>query len=285
MNPVQDEQRRRNRACRECWQLYRPHREKVMGLLLRGAAGQNQRLCLLGAGNCNDLDLSRLTDRFQEVNLVDIDGEALAAGVAAQQVSNQDRIRMHADVDVTGIAEWLARWGPDALPDGEQISQCIERALHARSVAISTPQDVAASVCLLSQLIDSVANALGEDHPSFLEIVTAVRIRHLRLLAEMVRPGGRVLLVADFVSAVTCPTLSSVAESQLADFAGQLIRERNFFTGSNPFVLRSLFTSDPWLAANVENVQLSQPWLWHFPSRVYAVCAVEATRKSHAVTN
>jgi hypothetical protein len=282
MNAIQEEQRRRNRACRDCWQLYRPHREKVMDLLLRGATDQDQRLCLLGAGNCNDLDLNRLTDHFQEVSLVDIDGEALAAGVAAQQVSNQDRIQIHADVDLTGIVDWLAERRPESSPDGERINQCVERALHVRPITMSAPQDVAASVCLLSQLVESIKIALGEGHPTFLEMVKAVRLRHLRLLVEMARPDGRAVLITDFVSSATCPTLPDVSESQLAEFTARLIRERNFFTGLNPFVLQSLFTSDPWLLSNVESVRLIGPWRWQFPTRVYAVCAIEATRKPNA---
>jgi len=283
MNHIRDEQRRRNRVCRECWQLYGPHRDKVMDLVLRGAADRDLRLSVLGAGNCNDLDLNRLADHFHEVNLVDIDGKALAAGLAAQQVSKQDRIQSHADVDVTGVADWLAQWRPDSPPDVEQIGQCIERALHVQPVTMSTPQDVAVSVCLLSQLIESAKIALGEYHPNFLEMVMAIRLRHLRLLVEMVRTDGRAVLITDFVSSDTCPTLSDVDESQLADFAARLIRERNFFTGLNPFVLQSLFTNDPWLAANAGSVRLTPPWLWQFPARTYVVCAIEAIRKPDAV--
>lgn len=279
MHPIQDEQRRRNRACRDCWELYRPHREKMTDLLLRGATAQDQKLCLLGAGNCNDLDLNRLTDHFHEINVVDTDGEALAAGLAAQQLSHRDRVQVHADVDITGVVDRLAEWTPESPPEGEQISQCIERILHVRPVAMPNPQDVAASVCLLSQLIDSVKFALGENHTRFLEIVTAIRLRHLKLLVEMVRPGGRAVLISDFVSSDTCPTLPDVDESQLADYAARLIRDRNFFTGLNPFVLQSLFTSDPWLAANTESARLTRPWLWPFTARTYAVCAVEAVRR------
>ena len=119
---------------------------------------------------------------------------------------------------------------------------------------------------------------LGEGHPRCLEMIAAVRIRHLRLLIETIRPGGRAVLITDFVSSVTCPGLAEVDEAELGEFAARLVRDRNFFTGLNPWVLQTLFTRDPWLAANVAGVRMTPPWLWHFPTRLYAVCAFEAIK-------
>jgi len=146
-------------------------------------------------------------------------------------------------------------------------------------LALGGPFDVVASVCLLSQLLEAVKLALGETHSHYLPLVQAVRGRHLRQAVQLCRPGGRLVIVTDFVSSDTCRELATVAEAQLPALAEQLVLAQNFFTGLNPFLLRQLFASDPWLAPRVAQPQLSKPWRWHFPTRVYAVCALTATRR------
>ena len=146
-------------------------------------------------------------------------------------------------------------------------------------MSLGGPFDVVASVCLLSQLLDAVKLALGEAHSHFLPLVQAVRGQHLRQAVQLCRPGGRLAIVTDFVSSDTCRELATVAESGLPALAEQLLRAQNFFTGLNPFLLRQLFASDPWLSSRVAQPQLSKPWRWHFPTRVYAVCAVTAIRR------
>jgi hypothetical protein len=134
-------------------------------------------------------------------------------------------------------------------------------------------------VCLLSQMVESIGLSLGQQHPRFLQLLTAVRIRHLQTMAELLRPGGRFVLVTDFVSSDTCPALAQTSEAQLPEIARSLIADRNFFTGINPFVLQSLLSNDASLAQQLEQVQLLRPWLWSFPTRVYAVTAIQAVRR------
>lgn len=275
MHRIRDEQIRRNQLCRDCWQLYQPHREKVTELLLQGCGAPARRLCVLGAGNCNDLDLSRLASSFGRIHLVDLDRASLVAGLAAQQLRDASSVVLHGDIDVSGLAAELAAWSPATPAPHDEIRRWIVQAQTAAPVLLPEPQDVVASVCLLSQLLDAVKFCLGEDHPDFLELTFAVRARHLRLLLELLRPGGRAVLITDFVSSVTAPELVHVDERELPALAARLIREHNFFTGLNPAVLASLFAQDPWLAARVGRVQVSPPWRWPFPTRIYAVYAVE----------
>jgi hypothetical protein len=279
MPRIPDEQRRRNELCRNCWQLYAPHRERVTDLLVQGTSASRRTLCVLGAGNCNDLDLPRLLAEFHRVHLVDIDGESLAAGVAAQPVAEPDRLVLHGGVDLSGISGLLSAWSPEQPPPAEEIRQLVELAGAAQPLSLDEPADVVASVCLLSQLLDAVILSFGEGPPGWLELIFAVRLRHLRLLLELTRPGGRAILITDFVSSTTYPELATTDESHLPALATRLIRERNFFTGLNPFVLQALFQQDPWLAARAGLVRLSAPWRWLFPTRTYAVCAIEVARR------
>jgi hypothetical protein len=99
------------------------------------------------------------------------------------------------------------------------------------------------------------------------------------MLLDLLRPGGTAVLVLDFVSSDTCPELTRVPESQLLGKAIQLVSERNFFTGVNPFVIHQRFEHDPALSPHVASVQITQPWLWDFGPRVYLVCALIVQRK------
>jgi len=137
---------------------------------------------------------------------------------------------------------------------------------------------VIASVGLLTQLFDAVSISLGGDHPRFVELVTSIRLRHVRLLFELLQPGGTALLITDFVSSGTYAPLATTAEKDLPALAAQLIRAQNFFTGANPGVLHALFKSDAVVAPQVSHLEVSSPWLWDFGPRTYAVCAIRADK-------
>jgi hypothetical protein len=76
--------------------------------------------------------------------------------------------------------------------------------------------------------------------------------------------------------------LAHVADDDLPEFLTRLIAARNFFTGANPFVLTQFYRSDPEISGLLAAVRLSRPWLWDFGPRVYAVCAISATRSCAA---
>jgi hypothetical protein len=231
----------------------------------------------LGAGNCNDLDLPELTRSFDEVHLLDLDAEALEFGVSNQGLSADTRVHLHGNVDVTGVYEALQAWSQDQ--QSAALEACVSRAQTSPVPALNGPFDVVASVCLLTQITESIALTIGERHPRFPELMLAVRDRHLRLLAEMVGNGGHICLVTDVVSSLTYPPLPTVPEDRLAETLSQLIQQRNFFSGVNPFVLQRYFASHPDVCRHLERVEVLSPWLWNFGPRVYAVCAIRAQRK------
>lgn len=285
MNRIQDEQRHRNQKTRGCWELYAEHRRRVTELLLGHCPEEEEalggdlptpRLCVLGAGNCNDLDLPQLLARFGEIHLVDLDGEALSAGVAAQHLDADSRVALHSGIDLTGLNARLSHWSHDQPPPPSEIEALLATTASATPLPLKWPFETVASVCLLSQLLEAVNLTLGETHSQYLPLVQAVRARHLRQAVSLCRPGGQLVLVTDFVSSDTCPELATVAEAQLPALAEQLVLAQNFFTGLNPFLLRQLFASDPWLAPRITQPRLFPPWRWHFPTRSYAVCAITA---------
>jgi hypothetical protein len=149
---------------------------------------------------------------------------------------------------------------------------------------LNGPFDVIASVCLLTQLTESIVLTVGQSHPRFPEMMLAVRNRHLKLLVEMARDGGRICLITDLVSSLTYPPLPTVRQDRLAETLSHLIQQRNFFSGVNPFVLQHYFANHPDVCGLLERVELLSPWLWNFGPRVYAVCAIQARRRRQTVT-
>jgi hypothetical protein len=278
MNRIADEQKRRNDQSRERWDRFRTHRERVTQLLV-DAAAKDGSLCVLGAGNSNDLDLNVLLTPYRQIHLVDLDTDALRSGVSRQGCGNSERVRLHGDTDLTFIADRLANGTPEHPLSDAELDECLTFAATAPPLDLPAPFETVASVCLLTQLLGSVVMTLGENHPRYLEMTLRMRARHLTLLLELLRPGGTAILVLDFVSSLTCPELPRVFKSHLYDKAVQLVSQRNFFTGVNPFIIRHLFESDAGLAPAVESVQMTDPWLWDFGPRVYLVCAVIVRRK------
>ncbi len=267
-------QRRRNQLTRDAWDAYAPHRERVTRLLRDAAREAPGRLAVLGAGNCNDLDLPALLDVFRELCLIDLDAEALASGLARQHVQDRPEIVPRGGVDVTGVAAQMAAWAPHGARTRTAFEETLRQVQTAPPPDVGGPFEVVASVCLLTQLIEMAAEALDHEYPRFYELILAVRDQHLRTLAELLKPGGVGFLITDVVSSDTCPELLDVPESELSATLSRLIAEYNFFSGANPFVLQRRFCEAPELARRVRDARVSAPWRWRLGRRGFLVCAV-----------
>jgi hypothetical protein len=265
-----------NAESRHQWENFAGHRQTATRLLCAQAAHGGRRLCVLGAGNCNDLDLVLLLKSFREVHLVDLDTEALALGVARQGVANDSRLHCHGGLDLTGALDAIATWSAhDPIPP-EQVQGLAEWPGLRVAPALPRPFDVVASICLLSQLIGNAFHATGERHSQFLSLVQAIRAGHLRLLCDLTAPGGTVLLITDVVSSDTFPSLGALPDSALPELLPRLARERNYFHGLNPALLPSIFQQDPILQARVIGLEPVAPWRWNLHDRVYLVWALKA---------
>lgn len=281
MDRITAEQVRRNREARRGWELYRGHREKITQLLLSSAPQPRQSLCVLGAGNCNDLDLQRLRTHFHTIRLIDLDGEALELGCAEQGVATDAAIERQGGIDVTNIGSRLHTWSPDQPPPVEEIRGILRDALVRPLPGLPTEQyDVVASVGLLTQLIELVLMTIGPNHPQFLDVMSAVRLRHLRLLMELTKPGGMAWLFLEVVSSQTCPELLTTPEANLIPLLKQAIENKNFFTGANPAAINQTLQRDPELAAAIAGQAVPAPWLWNFFTRTYAVCAIGMKKRA-----
>ena len=167
---------------------------------------------------------------------------------------------------------------PEVPATNEQVDACVADVSRTGLLFGTNPYSVAASVCLLSQLIEFVSLTLGTNHHRFLDVLTCVRREHLRKLIDLAEPGGTVVLITDVVSSFTLPELAAAANSELPMLVGRAIAERNFFSGVNPFVIKQVLETDDPLASRLTDVRLSNPWLWDLGPRHYAVCALTAKR-------
>jgi hypothetical protein len=269
---VAEEQARRNVRTRGTWDQYAAHRERVTQLLVpREPVALAGRLCVLGAGNGNDLDLTQLAAVYDEVHLVDLDAEALEFAIERQPQAARERIVLHGGVDVTGA---LASLKPSRATIDDAVAEFGKRIM----LDPPAPFQAVASVGLLTQLIDAAADAVGREHPRLIEAITALRGSHMRLLIDLLAPGGRGVLITELVSSDTFQALPRIAEEALPQVLSQLLASRNFFTGVNPTVIKSLLESDP-LREEVCHVELTLPWRWEFVDRTYAVYAATFTRR------
>lgn len=274
MNDPRGRQAAFNASSRGQWDGFSGHRQKVAALLGAGAARGRTRLCVLGVGNGNDLDLPALLEAHREVHLVDLDAEALASGVERQGVAGHPSLHRHGAIDVTGMLDTVARWSPLTPIEPADLVALVEWPSRRIGLALPGPFDVVASTCLLSPLIGNTYHAVGERHPQFQSLVRAIRAGHLRLLTRLTAPGGAAILITDVASTDTIPTLGSVPEASLPGLLREPASGRAFFHGVDPAVLTGEFRQDLVLGARVASLERIQPWLWNLHHRVYLVLAM-----------
>jgi hypothetical protein len=275
MSDLIGRQREFNLESRDQWESFAGHRENVTRLLGTGVAPATGRLCVLGAGNCTDLDLATLLGIYREVHLVDLDAEAVASGMRRQSMATPPGLHPHGDLDVTGMLDAMSSWSPQERIDPAVVAACADVPVQSILPLLPGPFEVVVSTCLLSQLILNLVHTVGEGHPQFLLLLQAVRAGHLRLLTHLVAPGGTAILITDVVSSDTVPTLSSVPDSALSGLLARLVRERNFFHGVNPAILETLAAHDPVLRTYGLHQETLAPWRWDLGPRMYLVYAMK----------
>lgn len=261
--------RESNRQSRGAWGRFAAHRAQVTGILASVAQDRGS-LAVLGPGNLDDVDLSRLLDEYSEIHLVDLDADSLRSSLAARAAARPEALVVHAPVDLTGILDRL-----HAPEDAEEILEALAR--H-RLVLAGAPFGVTASTGTLTQLLQSV-------HDSSLprrdvdRVVLALRDKHLLDLVHLTSPGGALVLVSDVVSTTTAPGLAAAAPETLEERMAGLVAAKNFFTGTNPYRIVALLEEDGRFRDLVTDVRLVDPWLWPVtPDRRHLTYAIVAER-------
>jgi len=300
-NHLAEANRQRNLRGRDAWDRFASHRQEVTQLLLKAAeelssqAGirsaadheavglaksgprPSLRLAVLGAGNLNDIDLQSLLRSFVSIDLFDLDGAAMRAGLERQSHVADPRVSVH-EVEITGIADLLIQCGPQTTLNDPVLQQCFAGTETVDWLGVEKPFDVTTSICLVTQLIDGVLQTLGEPHPQCNALSLAIRDQHLDQLCQLTRPGGRIIFITDVISSTTYPNLAKTSPRQFPTLVAGLIQQGNFFTGTNPFAIRAKLQTEPRYQGRIGDVRLVNPWLWNLGPRYYAVCGIVIER-------
>jgi SAM-dependent methyltransferase len=285
-----ERQQRSNRNAAPHIGRFENHRRHLTALLARDRAlpspiGQARApepatLCVLGAGNAADLELEQLSERYEAIHLVDIDQSALARAHARQTPRTREHLVLHDPVDLSGMLERLDRWRMMDV-SAEELLRQPSSAAEAIAARLGQHFDVVVSACLLSQMHLAVRRALGEDHPLFGALSYTLTLTHLRTLARLTRPGGRIVLATDVASERMAPLHELDAGADLRALLERLVREGNVFNAVNPRALAEVAADDPSLALELAPAQVTDAWLWHNgEQQIFLVCALELERRA-----
>lgn len=275
-----DEQRQANESTRSLFDSYLEHRLQTTRLALESARpGVSATLCVLGAGNCLDLDLAQLAERFTAVHLVDIDRAALEGAHARQAPAVQARLVLHAPVDLSGLLDKLERWGRMEVTEAELLAHH-EGTARALAAQIGL-HDVVLSASCITQMQLSVLQALGDAHQLFDAVRHVLAATHLHTLHALTKPGGRALLVTDVLSSSRYAALATLPpETNLLKLLSQLMTAEQMIYIARPGLFHLLQREDPRLR---QDSTLSAPfaaWLWqNGPLERFLVYAMALDRK------
>jgi SAM-dependent methyltransferase len=271
----------RSAAGQESW--FRGHRVRLTREIESRAPGDGRgRLCLLGIGNGNDVDLAAVAGKFAEVHLVDLDPEAVARALARLPGNVRDKFVVHAPVDLSGVFDRLEGWThspPDTVTIARESAEAVARVVGA----LPGPFDVVVSCCLLTQLQLVLLQVVGDQHPRFDALRAAISRIHVHSLARLLRPGGVALLVTDLVTNQTYPLDGLQDDADLTALMTDLLHVGNIIQAAHPGRLSAEIRRNPELKAAFSTRFPVGPWLWHNrPEHTFLVYGLEISARAEA---
>ncbi len=265
MRFLQERQLAHNQSTRHNWESFKGHRERIMNLIQRSQKVGGGKIAVLGAGNCNDLDLKELASSFQEIHLFDLDRESMADAVARQCARGASKIQLHDEIDLSGRTRRTASSWPEQESEEKGTDEKPEF-------------DLVISTCVLSQIMETVGR-LSLDDLAERELMLQVRDRHLGLMSELVAPGGAGVVVTDMSSSGCAPDLSECPEANTSDLMRSLIRTGSCFTGLSPGSVSRALEQTATIAGRIKDPELTRPWLWQLDeARRFLVYALSFTK-------
>jgi hypothetical protein len=258
---------RNNRNSAGNWDDFTEHRARVTELALASArGGQADSLALLGAGNCNDVDLAALAARFREIHLVDVDTEAVTAARGRQPPAIAAALVQHTPVDLSGALPRLAGFRSKA-PTPAQLAELPDTCANNVLAALPRTFDTVVSACILSQIMHGCRLTLGTA-PQLKPIANAFTTGHLRALVRLARPGGTALFISDVVSSETYPLDELWGERPPLELLDHLEQTDNLFSGVGPSYVRRLLARDPVIAPLITTPRMIEPWRWRLGPKI-----------------
>jgi hypothetical protein len=228
-----------------------------------GGAECDSNICVLGAGNCADLDSAQLGRGFGEIHLVDLDAEALERGRDTFPAHARDRVATHPGIDLSGFIDRLDVWG-DTFPDDRELGGAALAAIQSILQKVGRSFRVVLSTCVLSQLPLPFRRTWITSRTNWDRLVAALTAVHLATVAGAVEPGGRGIIAFDLFGSTAVPGLRSVDGNDseaLRAFVDQQVAASLIRLDWDPAAILQRLKS-PALRALVESPRLTGPWLW-----------------------
>jgi hypothetical protein len=277
--PILDHHLENNRKSAGLWEDFGGHRDKVTALV---AAAGGETLAVLGAGNCNDLDLVTLSSSYREIHLLDLDRAAVTQARDRLPPAVAAKLVIHAPVDFSGSYARLPGWRRQAFtaPQLAALADDVTQDALAALPGLAGRFDTVLSACCLSQIMHSCFLGLGK-HAQLEGVAGALARVHVRVLLGLARPGGHALLVSDMVSTETFPLEELWGTRTPLALLGDLEQAGNYLSGTAATFMRRLFTTDPAAAQLVAAPPaLLEPWLWRLgPELAFLVYALSVQRR------
>lgn len=216
---------------------------------------------MLGAGNCYDLDLSALTQRYAEVHLVDLDRSALDAAIGGQPAAVQKRLSAHGPVDLTGMLKKIERWrqGQVKVEDLIQHPQVTAQSIRTE---LKGPFDAVVSASVFTQLHLSVLNILTDQHPLYRAVMQTISLTHLRCLLALTHKGASAELITDISSTEFASLPSPEPDTDLFAILDELVKNGQIIGVCHPEALHSIVDDDPILSREATLSAPQDVWLW-----------------------
>jgi hypothetical protein len=260
-----ERERERNASTRGRFAHYAQHRAQQMALT-QGLRGE--RIAVLGAGNCNDLELPALVQGFEEVHLFDIDAEAIDKALEGQNRDVQRACRLHAH-DLTGVASFLEDWQaspPDPLDAQVAAWSKLSPLLHEAGQF-----DAVLSTCMLSQVAINLRDFFGLT-PALNSALLAAIAGHIMLASALTKVGGVVLVTSDCITNRYPIHQEAQARGPL-DAIFHLAAQGAAFPGTDPDLIAALLATPDFSRPQFKNA-----WIWDLSEQSYLVYAVQAAR-------
>lgn len=253
--------RQANQRLPDSWDGDAGHREHLTSLLTALPAGGE--LCVLGAGNGNELDLQRLAEHFGTIHLVDLDKEALELARDRQLAATREKIVLHGELDLSGVLPQLDAWG-ESFPDRAALGRAALSAAQGlvRELGQSFPAVI--SNCVLGGLALPFQRAWITSRANWGDLLSTLDTIHLGTLAGATRPGGQALLVVDVASSQRTPALVELrgrSGEELQEFVNEARAASGLALRPDPSDLARQLSA-PGLSGLVSELRLSSPWLW-----------------------
>lgn len=262
-----ERERERNETTRGRFAHYAQHRAQQMALTegLRGL-----RIAVLGAGNCNDLELPALAQAFEEVHLFDIDAEALEAAWQRQNSDVRRACHLHTR-DLTGVASYLDDW--QASPPEPLVAQVAAWTKLSALVDEAGQFDAVLSTCMLSQVAINLRDFFGLA-PALSSALLAAIAGHIMLAGALTKTGGTVLVTSDCITN-RYPIHQEAQARGALNAIFHLAAQGAAFPGTDPDLIASLLATP-----NFSQPQFKNAWIWDLSEQSYLVYAIQAARHS-----